>query len=216
MGASDRGPKLRDEGGGTKTKSKGKSSKSRKNATRGGGDSLTSTLLLVGAGVALVPLIRRVREWVDARRGNDNSKSSDAGSAFTFGKKGKKGKGKKAAKGERATADAPMRKPPGAAASAARSSGSSMPRSGKMQNNKKNKARKAERKEERQAEALKDAHKAGQLPASRGGNAVIREGNNVPKDEDIIGGEAGKTFTTTSHVKVPTWYAKVREERGND
>ena len=65
MGASDRGPKLRDEGGGTKTKSKGKSSKSRKNATRGGGDSLTSTLLLVGAGVALVPLIRRVREWME-------------------------------------------------------------------------------------------------------------------------------------------------------
>ena len=28
--------------------------------------------------------------------------------------------------------------------------------------------------------------------------------------------KAGKTFTTTSHVKVPTWYAKVREERGND
>ena len=52
--------------------------------------------------------------------------------------------------------------------------------------------------------------------ATRGGTTVIREGNNVPKDEDIIGGEAGKTFTTTSHVKVPTWYAKVREERGND
>ena len=112
MGASDRGPKLRDEGGGTKTKSKGKSSKSRKNATRGG-DSLTSTLLLVGAGVALVPLIRRVREWMDARRGTEPSKASNAGSAFTFGKKGKKGKGKKAAKGERATADAPMRKPGG-------------------------------------------------------------------------------------------------------
>ena len=220
MGAPNRGPKLSAEGGGTKTKSKGKSSKSKKNAKRGGGDSLASTLLLVGAGVALVPLIRRVREWVDAKRGDDTSKSSNAGSAFTFGEKSKKGrKGKKAAKaakGERATADAPMRKPPGAAASAARSSGSSMPRSGKMQNNKKNKARKAERKEERQAEALKDAHKAGQLPASRGGNAVIREGNNVPKDEDIVGGEAGKTFTTTSHVKVPTWYAKVREERGND
>ena len=38
----------------------------------------------------------------------------------------------------------------------------------------------------------------------------------VPKDEDIVGGEAGKTFTTTSHLKVPTWYARVREERGND
>jgi hypothetical protein len=216
MGAPNRGPKVPAEGGGTKTKSKGKSTKSKKNAKRGGGDSLASTLLLVGAGVALVPLIRRVREWVDARRGNDNSKSSDAGSAFTFGKKGKKGKGKKAAKGERATADAPMRKPPGAAAAAARGSNASMPRSGKMQSNKKNKARKAERKEERQAEKTKDAHKAGQLPPSRGGTTVIREGNNVPKDEDIIGGEAGKTFTTTSHVKVPTWYAKVREERGND
>ena len=45
---------------------------------------------------------------------------------------------------------------------------------------------------------------------------VVQKGNDVPKDEDIVGGEAGKTFTTTSHVKVPTWYAKVREERGND
>ena len=216
MGASDRGPKIRDEGGGTKTKSKGKSTKSKKNAKRGGGDSLASTLLLVGAGVALVPLIRRVREWMDARRGTEPSKASNAGSAFTFGKKGKKGKGKKAAKGERATADAPMRKPPGAAAAAARGSNASMPRSGKMQSNKKNKARKAERKEERNAEASKETHKAGQLPSSRGGKTVIKEGNNVPKDEDIVGGEAGKTFTTTSHVKVPTWYAKVREERGND
>ena len=216
MGAPNRGPKLPAEGGGTNTKSKGKSTKSKKNAKRGGGDSLASTLLLVGAGVALVPLIRRVREWLDARRGNDASKSSDAGSAFTFGKKGKKGKGKKTAKGERATADAPMRKPPGAAAAAARGSNASMPRSGKMQSNKKNKARKAERKEERNAEASKETHKAGQLPSSRGGKTVIREGNNVPKDEDIVGGEAGKTFTTTSHVKVPTWYAKVREERGND
>ena len=83
MGAPNRGPKLPAEGGGTNTKSKGKSTKSKKNAKRGGGDSLASTLLLVGAGVALVPLIRRVREWVDARRGNDASKSSDAGSAFT-------------------------------------------------------------------------------------------------------------------------------------
>ena len=217
MGAPNRGPKLSAEGGGTKTKSKGKSSKSKKNAKRGGGDSLVSTLLLVGAGVALVPLIRRVREWVDAKRGSEASKSSNPGSAFTFGKKDKKGKkGKKAAKGERATADAPMRKPPGAAASAARSSSASMPRSGKMHSNKKNKARKAERKEERNAEASKETHKAGQLPSSRGGKTVIREGNDVPKDEDVVGGEAGKTFTTTSHVKVPTWYAKVREERGND
>lgn len=35
--------------------------------------------------------------------------------------------------------------------------------------------------------------------------------NQIPKDEDIIGGEAGKTFTTTSHMKVSTAYAKIRD-----
>ena len=57
----------------------------------------------------------------------------------------------------------------------------------------------------------------GQLPGGKSGRTVVvQKGNDVPKDEDIVGGEAGKTFTTTSHVKVPTWYARVREERGND
>ena len=74
----------------------------------------------------------------------------------------------------------------------------------------------AERAERRRAEEdLKP--KPGQLPGGKSGRTVVvQKGNDVPKDEDIVGGEAGKTFTTTSHVKVPTWYAKVREERGND
>ena len=212
MGAPNRGPKVPSDAGGTKTK-KGKS-KRKIHSSRGGGDSLMSTLLLVGAGVALVPLLRRAREWLDAKRGNDTSSSSGQ-SAFSFGKKGKGKKGKKAAKGERATKDAPMKKPPGAATAKDSSKSTSMARSGKMQSNKKHKARKAERKEERQEEQKKDHHKPGQLP-SGGGKTIVTQGNNVPKDEDIVGGEAGKTFTTTSHVKVPTWYAKVREERGND
>ena len=38
--------------------------------------------------------------------------------------------------------------------------------------------------------------------------------NDVPKDADTIGGKAGKTFTTTSHVKVPKWYADHRTQHG--
>ena len=35
------------------------------------------------------------------------------------------------------------------------------------------------------------------------------------QDKDIIGGEAGKTFTTTSHVKVSTWAADIDARRAN-
>lgn len=205
MSGKSRGPKVPVDGGGS---AKVKSKKARKRQSSGGNDVL-KPLLLMATGMALVPLIRKLKEWVDERAGGGDA-SSAGGSSSGASKKGKKGKA--AAKGGKATAAEPMKKPPGAASL---SKGGSMPRSGKMQSNKKNKARKAERKEERRAEAEKDKHKPGQLPSGHGGKTVIREGNNVPKDEDIVGGEAGKTFTTTSHVKVPTWYAKVREERGN-
>ena len=213
MGAPNRGPKVPFDVGGTKAK-KVKSS-GKKTQKRGGGDSLMSTLVLVGAGIALEPLLRRAREWFDARRRNTSTSTSGGVSPFGFGKKGKKA-GKKAGKGERATKDEPMRKPPGAASTPNTSQSASMPRSGKMQSNKKSKARKAlERRDDREAETKKDARKPGQLPGGAG-KTVVTQGNNVPKDEDILGGEAGKTFTTTSHTKVPVWYAKVREERGTD
>ena len=51
-----------------------------------------------------------------------------------------------------------------------------------------------------------------------GGVGTLPEGsrgNNVPRDEDILGGEAGKTFTTTSHYTTSAMYARIREERGN-
>ena len=64
---------------------------------------------------------------------------------------------------------------------------------------------KREQKEQQLKKDVENAKKAGS-----------QTGNRVPKSNDMMGGEAGKTFTTTSHVKVPTWYAKVREERGND
>lgn len=35
------------------------------------------------------------------------------------------------------------------------------------------------------------------------------------QDKDIIGGEAGKTFTTTSHVKVSAWAADIDARRAN-
>ena len=40
--------------------------------------------------------------------------------------------------------------------------------------------------------------------------------NTIPKDEDIVGGELGKTFTTTSHIKVSKQYAKIRDTVGKE
>ena len=109
-----------------------------------------------------------------------------------------------------------MRRPPGAAPVDPRGGAGPPVRSSKAAKNKRAKQKAAERAERRRAEEdLKP--KPGQLPGGKSGRTVVvQKGNDVPKDEDIVGGEAGKTFTTTSHVKVPTWYAKVREERGND
>jgi hypothetical protein len=81
-----------------------------------------------------------------------------------------------------------------------------------MSSNKKSKVRKADKRAELEAKREQDAADAAKQSAK---DAKGAQANNVPKTEDIVGGEAGKTFTTTSHVKVPTWYAKVREERGN-
>ena len=54
----------------------------------------------------------------------------------------------------------------------------------------------------------------GTLPVDGAGNVVVR-GNNVPKDEDILGGEAGKTFTTSSTYVTSAMYKRIREERGD-
>lgn len=84
----------------------------------------------------------------------------------------------------------------------------------KLANNKKNKARRKEKKEQK---ALKEV-KAGvgsQIAQSKGSQNTSEGGNQVPKDEDIIGGAEGKTFTTTSHMKVSKDYAKIRETVGS-
>ena len=39
-------------------------------------------------------------------------------------------------------------------------------------------------------------------------------GNSVPRDEEILGGEAGKTFTTSSTYVTSAMYKRIREERG--
>lgn len=216
MGApKSRGPKVLSDptprGGSSSSKTKKKKPAT---ATAGTGGAI-KPLLLVGAGMALVPLVRKVKEWLKARRAEGQGEVGGEGSAFSFGKGKGKGKGGKG-KGGKATADAGMKRPPGAGPAKGERTGS-MPRSGKMASNKKNKARKAEKKAEIQERREREAAEAAK--AAKGGKGkngeVIQKGNNVPKDEDIVGGEAGKTFTTTSHVKVPTWYAKVREERGN-
>lgn len=172
-------------------------------------------IVLMGAGMALVPLVQKLKEWLKARHVGE--KGDDGGSSKGGVGKGKGRGGVDKGKGKAGTADAGMKRPPGAAARVDQVS--SMPRSGKMASNKKNRARKAEKRAETTAKREQDAAAAAKQSAKGGGGGkggeVIQKGNNVPKDEDIVGGEAGKTFTTTSHVKVPTWYAKVREERGN-
>ena len=80
----------------------------------------------------------------------------------------------------------------------------------KQQSNKKSKARRdaSKAKKEQKAEQLKRDIEQAKKSSSKGG------GNQVPKSNDMMGGEAGKTFTTTSHVKVPVWYAEHRDRTG--
>jgi hypothetical protein len=53
---------------------------------------------------------------------------------------------------------------------------------------------------------------AGTLPEpGQGGGG----GNSVPKDEDVLGGEAGKVFTTTTQYHTSAMYKRIREERGD-
>ena len=212
-----RGPKIPDDvnapssGGKRKPSAKGRKTKTKSQQKRGGLD----PIVCIGIGAALVPLVQRVIRMIKNKRGGGDDGDGGKRSAFSFGgNKGKKGKAKGGGKGAAGCGEGGIRKPPGAA------SPSGGPRTGKMANNKKAKAKSKERKERQRTEAEAEKHRPGQLPkvgdVLPNGKVVVKEGNNIPKDEDIVGGEAGKTFTTTSHVKVPTWYAKVREERGND
>jgi tRNA(Arg) A34 adenosine deaminase TadA len=99
--------------------------------------------------------------------------------------------------------------PPGKKKQGGGGSNNNLPRN-KRQSNKKSKARREENKAKREEKErqlkrdLENAKKAG----------TTTKGNQVPKGSDMMGGEAGKTFTTTSHVKVPVWYAEHRERTG--
>lgn len=82
----------------------------------------------------------------------------------------------------------------------------------KSANNKKNKARKKEKKEQKvtkqaQDEAVSEAARVTTEKAAK---------NQMPKEEDIEGGALGKTFTTTSHIKVSQEYAKIRQTVGKE
>ena len=85
---------------------------------------------------------------------------------------------------------------------------SSIPRN-KRQTNKKSK-----RIRERQSKNRKENEEELKKDLERAKKSIAQKGNQVPKDTEMIGGEAGKTFTTTSHVKVPVWYAEDRKRRG--
>lgn len=91
----------------------------------------------------------------------------------------------------------------------------SLPRN-KVSSNKKNKARKAEKKALKEEKKMMKEVKADFDTKYVEPSTASSGGNSIPDDDDIIGGEAGKTFTTTTHTKVPKWYARVRQERGTD
>ena len=44
---------------------------------------------------------------------------------------------------------------------------------------------------------------------------LTKSTNENEQDKDVVGGEAGKTFTTTSHVKVSTWAHDIDARRAS-
>ena len=95
----------------------------------------------------------------------------------------------------------------GPPASAAAPAAASVPRN-KQGNNKKNKARKADKKEKRKSDAIAEAA----LQVQREKDKAKAERNRVPDAKDVIGGEAGKTFTTYQHTKIAKWVATARND----
>ena len=81
-------------------------------------------IVLIGAGMALMPLVQRLKDWLKMRQGGGENESGSVVEVDKGKGKGKGGKGK-GGKGEKgATADAGMKKPPGAAAVKADRAGS--------------------------------------------------------------------------------------------
>jgi len=132
------------------------------------------------------------------------SKSGGSGSTFRF--PSAKSQNKAPTKGSAANGSA-TGKPKSAVAR-----DDNLPRN-KAANNKKNKNRKKEKREQKQ---LQQAMKEAEAKESERIAAEKAAKNQIPKDEDIVGGELGKTFTTTSHIKVSKQYAKIRETVGKE
>jgi hypothetical protein len=57
---------------------------------------------------------------------------------------------------------------------------------------------------------------AGTVQGKGKGKTTVVATNAVPQDDDMVGGAAGKTFTTHQTMKVSTGYAKIRETVGKD
>ncbi|ABO97122.1 predicted protein [Ostreococcus lucimarinus CCE9901] len=109
----------------------------------------------------------------------------------------------------RGGAPATTRKTPTKApSSASRAATAALPRHARS-NNKKNRARRAGKRE------LAEARRREEDVARAKSEAKARKGNDVPKDKDVVGGEAGKTFTTTSHVKTSAWAHDIDARRAS-
>jgi hypothetical protein len=77
-------------------------------------------------------------------------------------------------------------------------------------------ADKKEAKEAKKMQAEIDADFEAKYGPTRKANTTVVATNQVPADDDMVGGAAGKTFTTHTTMKVSTGYAKIRETVGKD
>ena len=157
-----------------------------------------STAAVLGLAGALLALRAAVRRAFFGGGGKDKGKGKGKG-------KGKTQNGRSAF-----TFPAPKKKKGAAAAAAAAEStaNANLPRNKQGGNNKKNRARKAEKKEKRKSDAIAEAA----LQVQREKDKAKAERNRIPDAKDVVGGEAGKTFTTYQHTKIAKWVATARND----
>ncbi|KAK3251736.1 hypothetical protein CYMTET_38931 [Cymbomonas tetramitiformis] len=178
-----------------------------KPAGKQGATNVSSLNLFLGAGIlaGLTYVWRKrddIRKLIGKPQAKKPSTDNGSGSAFQF---------PKTSVNSPSSPSSAKKKPTVAKSN---SDTGSLPRN-KVSSNKKNKARKAEKKALKEEKKMMSEVKA-DFDSKHEPSAANSGGNAIPEDDDIIGGEAGKTFTTTTHTKVPKWYARVRQERGTD
>lgn len=100
---------------------------------------------------------------------------------------------------------------------------SSLPRSGKAKNaNKKKKRRRRNKANQEDAPTQQppaptsSEHAPAPVAASSNPDKQSQSANAVPTADEVVGGEQGKTFTTTMHYTVRPEYHRLRQDRGKE